>query len=120
VRAHLALTLDQPAYHAGATVTGAVEIAQACDVRQLTVALEYRDWTADYHAVGRTVALEVPLAAGSLQAGMRFPFTVTLPVDALPGQSGDFGSTSWGVHARADRRGIDYHAWQPFALAGYG
>jgi hypothetical protein len=27
------------------------------------------------------------------------------------------GSTSWGVHARADRRGIDFHAWHPFALA---
>ena len=99
------------------TVSGSVEIAEACEARTLTVALEYRDWTPDYHAVGRSVPLDPPLATGSLAAGMRYPFSVAFPADALPGQSGAVGSTSWGVHARADRRGIDFHAWHPFALA---
>ncbi len=116
MKTHLVVTVDHPAYRAGDTVSGSVEITEASDARRLTVALEYRDWTADYRAVSLAVPLEPPLATGSLQAGRRLQFTIALPADALPGQSGDFGSTSWGVHARADRRGIDYHAWQPFAL----
>lgn len=114
---HLAITLDQPASRPGDAVTGSVQVAETVEARALTVALEYRDWTSDYHGVGRTVALATPLATGTLQAGMNFPFAVTLPADALPNQSGQFGSASWGVHARADRRGIDYHAWQVFRLA---
>ena len=113
---HLAITLDRPAFGPGDAVTGSVQIAETVEARELTVALEYRDWTADYHAVHRTVSTASPLATGTLQAGMSLPFTVTLPADALPNQSGTFGSTSWGVHARADRRGIDYHAWHVFDL----
>ncbi len=116
--AHLTISLDRPAFRPGEAVTGSVQIAETVEARELTVALEYRDWTADYHAVGRAIAAATPLATGTLQAGMSYPFAVTLPVDVLPGQSGDFGSTSWGAHARADRRGIDYHAWHAFALAG--
>ena len=114
---HLAITLDRPAFRPGEAVTGSVQIAETVDARALTVALEYRDWTSDYHSVGRTVPAANPLGTGTLQAGMSFPFAVTLPSDPLPNQSGEFGSASWGVHARADRRGIDYHAWHVFELA---
>lgn len=115
---HLEITLDHPAYRPGDAVTGSVQIVDAVETRALTVTLEYRDWTADYRGVGRTVESVSPLGTGTLQAGMSLPFAVSLPADALPNQSGEFGSTSWGVHARADRRGIDFHAWHAFQVAG--
>lgn len=115
---HLEITLDHPACRPGAAVTGSVQIVDAVEARALTVTLEYRDWTADYHGVGRSVESAGVLGTGTLQAGMSLPFAITLPADALPNQSGEFGSTSWGVHARADRRGMDFHAWHAFQVAG--
>ena len=113
---HLALELARGTYAAGEQVSGTVRVLEAAKGRELTLALEYRDWTSDYRAVNRSVALPGPLHVGDLEDGASFPFSVRLPEDALPEQYGRFGAASWGVHAQLERSGPDFHAWHQFEL----
>lgn len=114
---HLTIKLEGAGYTPGEAVTGTVETLTPMKCKELTVALEYRDWTPDYHAVSREVPLQAPLHVGDLEEGQSFSFSIALPADALPGQSGTYGSTSWGVHARLAHLGPDVHAWQPLKVA---
>lgn len=113
---HFAIKPDRDSYRAGDTVAGTVEVLEAVAAKSLALALEYRDWTQDYAAIGRTVALDAPLHNGDLEAGMSFPFTVELPADAWPNHTGTFGSTSWGLHVHAVRTGPDVNVWLPIRV----
>jgi hypothetical protein len=111
VSEQIAIRAEQGSYEPGDDVRGAVEVAEATHCKKLTLALEYRDWTSDYHSIDRTVALDAPLHEGDLESGASFKFSVALPPDALSNQSDGEGSTSWGLHARVVRTGSDLHAW---------
>jgi hypothetical protein len=113
VSGQLAISTARDAYAPGEEVSGHINVLEHVGARQLTVALEYRDWTEDYRAVNRSIALDAPLHAGDLEPGTSLPFSIALPADALPAQSGTYGQTSWGVHARLERLGPDLHFWQP-------
>jgi hypothetical protein len=118
VSAHLAISFRREAYKPGEEISGTVEVLESLTAKALKLTLEYRDWTADYHAVGRAVDVESPVREGDLERGARFPFSVVLPADALPNQSGRLGSTSWGLHARVVRFGPDVNAWQGLVVPG--
>jgi hypothetical protein len=114
----LTITPERASYAPGEQISGTVDVLEASDAKLLTLALEYRDWTADYHSVSRVLPLDAPLHTGDLELGARFRFTVQLPVDALPNQAGKFGQASWGLHARIDRFGVDAHVWHVLDVAG--
>src|SRR4051794_2886379 len=97
---HLVIKPAPTSYQPGGLVTGTLEVLEPVEANELTVALEYRESTADYHALARTVTARAPLHRGPLAAGQSFSFSFELPGDALPNQSGQFGTISWGLHAR--------------------
>jgi hypothetical protein len=107
----VAIRTERTSYAPADQISGTVEVLEPVHARQLTLALEYRDWTADYRAATRVLALDAPLHTGDLEQGANFPFTVQLPADALPNQTGTFGRTGWGLHARIDRFGLDANVW---------
>ncbi len=114
--AHFKIRPERDAYAPGDEVRGTLEVLESLSARALKVSLDYRDWTADYHATGRSIAVDTPLHEGNLEQGSSFTFSVVLPADALPNQQGTFGSTSWVLRAHVDRRGLDIDAWQPLGV----
>jgi hypothetical protein len=110
---HLEIKPAQARYQRDEVVTGTLEIVAPVDARELTVALEYRESTSDYHHTARSVTTPRALHQGPLTAGQSFNFSFQLPADALPNQSGRFGSVNWGLHARIAKFGPDLHTWQP-------
>jgi hypothetical protein len=117
VKYHLAVRLDRERFAPGEQVTGRVEVVEEAKGRELTVALEYRDWTSDYRSISRSVPLATPLGVGDLQAGASFPFSLALPADAAPEHTGVNGAVSWGIHAHLERFGPDFHAWHVIQVA---
>jgi hypothetical protein len=115
--AKLEISPERNTYAPGERVLGTVVVLEATPARELTVTLEYRDWTADYRSVSRSVPHDTSLHAGDLEQGASFRFGFTVPTDALPNQNGTFGSTGWGLHARIDKRGIDTNAWLALNVA---
>ncbi len=109
--ARLAIKPERQSYSPGETVSGTIEVLESVNAKELTVALEYRDWTSDYHSVSRTVPAQAPLHVGNLEQGQSLDFGFALPADALPNQTGRFGSTAWGLHARVAHFGPDLHVW---------
>jgi hypothetical protein len=99
-------------YQRGELITGTLEILEAVNAKELTVALEYREATSDYHHAARSVTAGRALHQGPLDAGQSLDFSLQLPADALPNQSGQFGSIQWGLHARIAKSGPDLHTWQ--------
>lgn len=94
----------------GDTVGGSVLVLEGGPVRLLGAALEFHE---DSRSGGDKVATSVWTALlrdGELTEGMRFPFTLTLPDDALPGYRSENGELYWEVHVRAGRLGSDAHA----------
>lgn len=93
----------------GATVTGSVLVLEGGAARSLTASLEFHE---DSNSGGNRVANSIstePLHEGELEAGMQFPFTLALPVDALPNYRSENGELYWEVHARSDELGLDTH-----------
>jgi len=112
----LEIETERTSYAPGEPISGTVEVLEPAHAKQLTLALEYRDWTADYHSVSRALPLDGPLHIGDLEQGATFSFTVQLPADALPNQRGEFGATGWGLHAQVERFGLDAHAWHEVSV----
>jgi hypothetical protein len=109
--AKLAIKPERDTYSPGEQVNGTVEVLEATNGRQLTVALEYRDWTNDYRTIMRSISPGAPLRTGDLEAGASFAFGLVLPADALPNQTGKLGATGWGLHAQVEKFGPDVHCW---------
>lgn len=112
----MAIKSGRESFAAGDEVSGTVEVVDSMNAKTLTLALEYRDFTFDYHAVSRAVAVESPLHEGGLVQGASYPFSIVLPADALPNQKGKEGSTTWGLNARIVRFGPDLNVWQPLLV----
>jgi hypothetical protein len=117
VSEHLEISPERGTYAPGDRVVGTVVALESINARDLTIALEYRDWTSDYRSVSRSIPHETPLHTGDLEQGATFHFAFTLPSDSLPNQSGMFGSTSWGLHARINKPGLDSHTWHLLSVA---
>ena len=105
----LEISPERGSYSPGERVLGTIVVLEATDARELTITLEYRDWTSDYRSVSRSVPHDTALHAGDLELGASFRFGFTLPADALPNQSGTFGSTSSGP-ACSDRQARDRYS----------
>jgi hypothetical protein len=91
--AKLVIKPERDTYFPGEQVNGTVEVLEAMNGRQLTVALEYRDWTNDYRTIMRSISPGAPLQTGDPEAGASFSFSLALPADALPNQTGMVGAT---------------------------
>jgi hypothetical protein len=104
----LEVELDRHELRPGEAVEGTVRVVEGGGSRRLTVALLFRERTADYSEVAR----EVPgpeLCAGDLEAGASFRFAIRLPDDALPPVSSPHGAIWWEVDAKSDELGPDTH-----------
>ena len=107
----LVIRPERDTYSPGEQVNGTVEVLEAMSGRQLTLALEYRDWTSDYRTIMRSISPGAPMQTGDLEAGASFSFSLALPTDALPNQTGQVGATGWGLHAQVEKFGPDVHCW---------
>ena len=88
---------------------GSVLVTEGGSVRLLGAALEFHE---DSLSGGNKVANSIwtPLQReGELAEGMRFPFALTLPGDALPGYRSENGELYWEVHVHSDEAGRDAH-----------
>ena len=109
MRLQLDLDIHSQVVGPGATVTGSVLVLEGGAARSLTTSLEFHE---DSNSGGNRVVNSIstePLHEGELEAGMQFPFTLKLPVDALPNYRSDNGELYWEVHARLDELGFDTH-----------
>ena len=104
----LEVTLENEICAPGETVRGTVYVVEDEKSRSLTASLEYHEETEDYDHV----ATRIPSALheGNLTAGMSFPFSLSLPADALPNFRSAHGELYWEVHAQSDELGRDTHA----------
>ncbi len=102
----------------GDQVAGTVQVLESVKSKELTIALEYREITPDYRIAAKVIKPDTPLHTGPVESGDSFSFTLALPADALPNQTGKVGTTAWGLHARLARFGPDAHAWQQLAVPG--
>jgi hypothetical protein len=96
-------------FTAGDTVRGTVVVTSGGKSRSLQVSLEFHEDTDDYGSVAAAIS-SGPLHTGDLEAGMAFPFELTLPPDALPNYRSAHGDLYWEVHVRSDEFGLDSHA----------
>jgi hypothetical protein len=100
------IALDRPSVAPGGEVVGRVRVLEGSRSRRLSVALRYRDATADY----RGWSIEIPgptLHEGAFEAPAEYPFAIPLPADALPPLRGAHGRTWWEIEARSDELGPD-------------
>lgn len=102
----LDLQLDRSSVEPGGPVSGRVRVVEGGKSRRLLISVDYRERTAHYSAVARTVTGPV-LHEGDLVAGAVYEFTVQLPADALPGYRSSHGRLSWELEVRSDEFGID-------------
>jgi hypothetical protein len=110
---HLTIKPAREKYQPGELITGTLDILEPVKAQTLTLALEYRESTGDYRQTARSVTLTAPLHEGPLSVGQSFSFSLQLPSDTLPNQTGQAGSLRWGLHSRIARFGPDLHTWQP-------
>ncbi len=109
MRLQLDLELDSQAVGPGAKVSGRVLVLEGGTTRSLTACLEFHEHsTSGGNKVVTSISTE-PLHEGELAAGMRFPFTLVLPRDALPSYRSENGELYWEVHVRSDEPGFDTH-----------
>jgi hypothetical protein len=109
VRLQLDLDIDSQAVVPGATVAGSILVVEGGATRSLTASLEFHE---DSKSGGNKVVTSIStdsLHAGDVAAGMRFPFTLVLPKDALPSYRSQNGDLYWEVHVRSDQLGFDTH-----------
>lgn len=108
--------LQKESFAPGDTVAGTVVVHEGGRSRSLEVGLEFHEKTEDYTSVVRTISTGA-LHSGDLAAGMVFPFSLSLPADALPNCRGGIGELCWQVHVKSDERGRDTHVWQRVVVA---
>lgn len=112
----LEVSLDAGPVAPGGQVSGSVRVLDGGEVRELTAQLVYAEETADYTGAMLRVR-SAPLATGQLTTGQAVPFSLTLPADALPNQTGASGQVVWKAIAHADiAHGIDANAGAPLEL----
>jgi hypothetical protein len=111
----LSLSIERQRYAPGEAVRGHVDVVEAIDARDLTVALHYMEETRDYRGAG-LVAATSTLHVGPVAAASRFEFELALPPDALPAFRSQHGALWWEVAAKADKPGFDKHASLPIEL----
>ena len=104
----LGLWLERQRYAPGETVRGYVDVLQAIDTRDLSVALHYMEETQDYRGVGLVGATST-LHVGPVDQGTRLSFELALPPDALPAFRTDNSALWWEVDAKANKPGFDKH-----------
>ena len=107
MKLQLDLDLDSEVVHPGDTVRGSVLGLDGGASRALSAALEFHE---DSKSGGSAVATTVwsgHLHQGHLSPGMRFPFDLVLPGDALPDYRSQHGELYWEVHVRSDDFGPD-------------
>jgi hypothetical protein len=117
VKLQLDLDLDGQAVHPGATVRGSVLVVEGGPVRLLGAALEFHEHS---FSGENKVAASIWTALhreGELAEGMRFPFALVVPGDALPGYRSENGELYWEVHVSADRSGLDAHVRKRILVA---
>ena len=111
-----AIELDRPEatpYRPGDCVRGRVQVTQGGGSRNLTVALQLRERSPDYTAIGASCGGE-PVHSGELVEGTSFDFAIELPGDAPPGYRSAHAELRWEVEAWSDERGIDTREQLPF------
>lgn len=108
--------LQKESFAPGDTVAGTVVVHEGGRSRSLEVRLEFHEKTEDYTSVVRTISTGA-LHSGDLAAGMVFPFSLSVPADALPNCRGGIGELCWQVHVKSDERGRDSHVWQRVLVA---
>ena len=109
MRLQLDLDIDGQTVGPGAPVSGSVVVLKGGASRSLTVTLEFHE---DSRSGGNKVVTSVstaPLHEGELADGMRFPFTLVMPEDALPSFRSGNGELYWEVHVHSDELGLDTH-----------
>ncbi len=109
MRLQLDLELDSQAVGPGATVSGSVLVLEGGATRSLIASLEFHEHSASGGNKVVTSSSTDLLHEGELAAGMRFPFTLVLPGDALPSYRSENCELYWEVHVRSDELGFDTH-----------
>jgi hypothetical protein len=93
----------------GDTLYGWLGIVQGGATRGLVAELRYVEETRSYEEAN-TVVSTGPFYVGPMQPGQAFEFTVDVPADAKPAQTGNHGRLLWMVEVRSDEPGFDSHA----------
>src|SRR4051794_31858713 len=88
---------------------GWVGIVQGGATRGLEATLRYVEETKDYEEANTIVSTGV-FYVGGMQPSQSFEFTVQVPPDAKPAQSGNHGRLYWMVDLKSDEAGFDSHA----------
>ena len=93
----------------GDTLHGWVGVVAGGATRGLQAELRYVEETKSYKEANAIVSSGV-FFVGGLQPGQAFEFTVQVPPDAKPAQTGNHGRLYWMVDLKSDEAGFDSHA----------
>ncbi len=111
------LQFDGGGVKPGDTIAGTVVVTEGGRSRSLEVLLDFVEETDDYLEVAHSISTG-HLHKGKLEAGMSFPFELTLPADALPEVRSRNGQLYWQVDAKSDELGRDSHERRRIVVDG--
>jgi hypothetical protein len=86
-----------------------VGVVQGGATRGLSAELEYVEETQSYEEANIVVPTGV-FYVGPMQPGQAWEFTVPVPADAKPAQTGNHGRLFWMLDVKSDEPGFDSHA----------
>ena len=84
-------------------------VVQGGATRGLSAELKYVEETQSYEEANIVVPTGV-LYVGPMQPGQAWEFTVQVPADAKPAQTGNHGRLFWMLDLKSDEPGFDSHA----------
>jgi hypothetical protein len=93
----------------GDTLQAWVGVVQAGATRGLSAELKYVEETKSYEESNIVVPTGV-FYVGGMQPGQAWEFTVQVPADAKPAQTGNHGRLFWMLDLKSDEPGFDSHA----------
>jgi hypothetical protein len=103
------LRLHQYQVRPGDTLQAWLGVVAGGATRGLSAELKYVEETRSYEEANIVVPTEV-FHVGPLTPGQAFEFTVPVPADAKPAQTGNHGRLFWLLDVKSDEPGFDSHA----------